>query len=212
MGLADFFLSKYNKLERLKNSIKKNKETLFKRKSTVFKRLLKNLNSTVLHSSYRYKDGNVKFEKILELIKDTDIDVSRLFTTDLLIDNKLYHENYLKYKNTEYIYYSPGFKNKQFIRKTFEDILWDSGLVKEIFCGQFGDFEVPDVIVEYTAKARRDGRVPDKGLPITETLLEKGKKYYEMLAKETKLNKSSSFGVSPLLVLYGLPSRPFIVP
>jgi hypothetical protein len=78
----------------------------------------------------------------------------------------------------------------------FEEALVKNGIIKWIFGEfEFGDFVVPESIVDYTAQARRDNRVPDKSLPTVKTLLDKGKKYYEMVEKETEINKKALFGI-----------------
>ena len=193
MGLVKFFNTRIKQLRTLKNSISSLRKEWHKRKPSIFKRKIDFSES--LNNSYKYSDGNVIYEKILRLIEDTGIDIRRSLTTDLMFDNDVFEDNYNIYNKTNFIYLAPGFKTKKFQTNNLEDLLWKSGIVKEIFSGQFGDFEVPDVIVNYTAQARRDGRIPDKSLPLSKDLLDKGKKYYKMLSDETGLNKQSLYSM-----------------
>lgn len=194
MGLVDFFEKRYKKLRKLKNTITETRGKWHKRRPSIFKRKI-DLSESI-NNSYKYRDGNVIYEKILRLIEDTGIDVRRSLTTDLMYDNDIFEDNYKKYQKTDFIYLAPGFKSKKFQTNNFENVLWLSGIVKEIFDEiEFGKFKLTEAIVDYTAQARRDKRVPDKSLPTTKTLLDKGKKYYEMVEKETEINKMALFGI-----------------
>lgn len=193
MGLVDFFEKRYKKLSKLKNTISGVRGKWHKRKPSVFKRKIDFSDS--INNSYKYRDGSVIYEKILRLIEDTGIDVKRSLTTDLMFDNDIFEDNYNKYRKTDFIYLAPGFKSKKFQTDNLEDLLWLSGIVKELFSCKFGDFEVPSVIVDYTAKARRDGRVTDKAVPASKALLDKGKKYYELVKEKTDLNEACLFSI-----------------
>ena len=185
MGLVSFFEKRYKKLSKLKNTISEIRGKWHKRKPSIFKRKIDFSDS--LNNSYKYSDGNVIYEKILRLIEDTGIDVRRSLTTDLMFDNDIFEDNYNKYRKTDFIYLAPGFKSKKFQTNNLEDLLWLSGIVKEIFSGQFGDFEVPSVILDYVAKARADDRVKDSSLPPNKEYFEKAKKVYETILEKTKI-------------------------
>lgn len=195
MGLVDFFEKRYRKLSKLKNTISDIRGKWHKRKPSIFKRKIDFSNS--INNSYKYSDGNVIYEKILRLIEDTGIDVRRSLTTDLMFDNDIFEDNYNKYRKTDFIYLAPGFKTKKFKTNNLEDLLWLSGIVKEIFNEvEFGKFKLTETIVEYTAKARRDDRVPDKGLPpLEKSWFDKAKKVFKILLDETKIEENLCYSM-----------------
>lgn len=135
-----------------------------------------------------------QFDKILEAFCITRHQTKLISTTDFLSRPALLTAKPKKDKQFEYSF-KRGSKTKIKANK-LEDILVKAGIIKWIFSDmEFGDFIVPEIICEYVAEARRDDRIPDKSLPTNQALLNKGKKYYNMLSDKTCLNKMSLYSM-----------------
>lgn len=137
---------------------------------------------------------NTQFDKILEAFCITRHQTKLISTTDYLSRPDLLGAKPKKDKQFEYSFKRGSTTTA--VAYNLEDILIKGGIIDWIFGDmEFGGFVVPEVICEYVAQARRDDRIPDKSLPASQALLDKGKKYYEMLNDKTGLNKMSLFSM-----------------
>jgi hypothetical protein len=180
------WLQRFKKLKRNIEKTRQQKAKLFKKVQSFFKSP-KELRPAKLTN----KTG---FDIILETCASTKRNIQIARTTDLMYNLQLINVKPKKKKEYQYIFKQGStVKSKTY---SFEEALVKNGIIKWIFGEfEFGDFVVPESIVDYTAQARRDKRVPDKSLPTVKTLLDKGKKYYEMVEKETEINKKALFGI-----------------
>jgi hypothetical protein len=144
---------------------------------------------------------NAIFKTRHEVLKRNLYDIYYLMTVNNNLTKpenlaiKFWNELPERKKIYKYIDESSGSKKPKYTGKTFKATVEDTGVLASFF-GQFGDFNVPQSIIEGIIDARKKDLIHDVTIDtIPKSLYEGAKEVFELMKKNTCINEYALYGV-----------------